>query len=258
MNPSDANSPLATLRQLKEMLDAGTLTPAEFEALKQQLVFGAGAAGAPVSSTPAPLAPPEPLVLPEPLAAYVPTEEPITAAPASPEVSSVADTPEWLAPTPPPLPAAEPSTNSYATSSDAAERRNPLTLVFAIGGALVLLGIILYLVMGRPATPDEHLTSTSQTAADSATVAPEVGPQAQQITLPPATPETIRVAPAVPPPAAPVVSRPDSSTIAPAAPAAKVPTAAPTPAVPTKPAASPKPVPASPAPADSAAKTGQP
>ena len=32
-------SPLDTLRQLKEMLDAGALTPSEFEALKQRLVF---------------------------------------------------------------------------------------------------------------------------------------------------------------------------------------------------------------------------
>jgi len=243
MNPSDANSPLATLRQLKEMLDAGTLTPAEFEALKQQLVFGAAppAPEPPVSSTPAPLSPPAPL-------AFVPTEEPLTASAPAPEVSSVADTPDWLAAAPLPLLTSEPPASP---GSEAAERRNPLTLVFAIGGALVLLSIILYLVMGRPATPDEHLTSASQTAADSAAVSPEEGPQAQQITLPPATPETIRVAPAIPPPvAAATQPRPDSSL---AAPAAKAPTPAPAPIAPAKPAAPAKAAPASPTPADSAA-----
>ncbi len=35
MSPSDAHSSLAALRQLKEMLDAGTITPAEFETLKR-------------------------------------------------------------------------------------------------------------------------------------------------------------------------------------------------------------------------------
>lgn len=46
----------------------------------------------------------------------------------------------------------------------------------------------------------EHLTSISQTAADTVAVAPETGPQAEQLDLPPAaTPETVRVAPVVPP-----------------------------------------------------------
>ena len=41
------NSPIDTLRQLKEMLDSGALTPAEFEALKQRLVFTAPPAAVP-------------------------------------------------------------------------------------------------------------------------------------------------------------------------------------------------------------------
>ncbi|WP_083322270.1 SHOCT domain-containing protein [Hymenobacter lapidarius] len=58
-------SPLETLRQLKEMLDAGALTPTEFEALKQRLLF---------TDPPTPPAPPPPspprrprLVRPSPL-----------------------------------------------------------------------------------------------------------------------------------------------------------------------------------------------
>lgn len=65
-------SPLATLRQLKEWLDAGAITPAEFEVLKRKLLFselnepGAGAppAAAPSSAPPptTPVPPPPPVV----------------------------------------------------------------------------------------------------------------------------------------------------------------------------------------------------
>jgi hypothetical protein len=59
---------------------------------------------------------------------------------------------------------------------------------------------VAYLLIGRPARPDEHLTSGTQTAADSTATAPETGPQAEQLNLPPvAAPETIRVAPVVRP-----------------------------------------------------------
>jgi hypothetical protein len=63
---------------------------------------------------------------------------------------------------------------------------------------VLLLGLILYLLLGQ-SRPSEHLTSTSQTAADTVSVTPETGPQAEQLDLPPvAAPETVRVAPAVP------------------------------------------------------------
>nr|GFC25590.1 hypothetical protein [Tanacetum cinerariifolium] len=52
---TNAQLPLATLRQLKEMLDAGALTPQEFEALKQKLIFGQEA---PASATEPPQAEP--------------------------------------------------------------------------------------------------------------------------------------------------------------------------------------------------------
>jgi hypothetical protein len=227
MNPSDANSPLATLRQLKEMLDAGTLTPQEFEALKQKLIFNN-----------------EPVAPTQPVAPAVPaaTAE-LVHTPPTPVVDEEA--PVILAPTPFtewPVPAASLPAESthYAPAVDeAAERRNPLTLVFAIGGALLVLALVLYLALGNRTT-DEHVTSTSQTAADSTAVTPEVGPQAQQITLPPATaPETVRVAPALPLPAASNL-RHDSV-------ASATPTTAPTPS--TAPAAQvATPAPAKPAP----------
>jgi hypothetical protein len=229
MNPSDANSPLATLRQLKEMLDAGTLTPHEFEALKQRLIF-----------TNEPVAPPQPMA-----SAMPPVAEELSYTPPTPPVEE--ELPVSLAQAPPtewPLPATALPTESTpyeAPVEEAPEQRNPLTLVFAIGGALLVLALVLYLALGNRST-DEHVTSISQTAADSSAVAPEVGPQAQQITLPPVTaPETVRVAPAVPLPAASSFHR--DSVVAPA-PAATAPvTAAPPAAAPVATPAPAKPVP---------------
>ncbi|HET9505786.1 MAG TPA: SHOCT domain-containing protein [Hymenobacter sp.] len=205
MNPSDANSPIATLRQLKEMLDAGALTPQEFEALKQKLIFGAEAA-----TPPAPIAPLAPITPASPAPpAYV--------APAASEVSPVPapETPDWLAAVAPALvDHSTPVAEEEPTYDEGLEKRNPLNLVFAIGGALVFLAVVLYLTLGnRPA--DEHLTSTTQTAADSARVAPEVGPQAEQLMLPPASPETTRVVPVVPATVAPAAStfRSDSAAV---------------------------------------------
>jgi type II secretory pathway component PulM len=200
MNPSDAHSSLAALRQLKEMLDAGTITPQEFETLKRQLIFGLEPALplTPADNIPDSIAPPvsTPIdsVLPE---APAPVPEATIAAydMAVPNLTEFAPPPsaampDWLATTAGSAPSAGPNLQL------AEEGRNPLNLVFIIGGALVLLSLVLYLVIGRPAAPDEHLTSGSQTAADSTAVAPEVGPQAEQITLAPAAaPETIRVAP---------------------------------------------------------------
>ncbi len=236
MNPSDAHSSLVALRQLKEMLDAGTITPAEFEALKRQIVFGVepalpiappAAAAEPAGPAPAfepasplaPPAPPTPYAAPEPEPA--PTTEPL------PPVAPPADVDtDWLA-------AAAPSLlhGSAESAVPEEERRNPLNLIFAIGGLLVFLGVIAYLMIGRSAAPNEHLTSTSQTAADSTATVPEVGPQAEQLNLPPAAaPETIRVAPVTPPVSNRAAGqfRTDSST-APVAPppAAKVSGAAP-------------------------------
>lgn len=214
MNLSDANSPIATLRQLKEMLDAGTLTPQEFEALKQKLIFGVEAA--------APVAPAAPA---SPAPVYRAPAE--TSAPAAPEASPVPapETPDWLAAVAPALvDHSAPVVEEEPVYDEGLEKRNPLNLIFAIGGALVFLAVVLYLTLGNR-TADEHLTSTTQTAADSARVAPEVGPQAQQLTLPSAAPETIRVAPVVPATVAPAAStfRTDSA-------AAPAPAVAPTPA----------------------------
>jgi len=199
MNPSDAHSSLAALRQLKEMLDAGTITSTEFETLKRQIVFGqepalpleTAAAGEPASPAPAHITQP-PLASDETPAASSPVEE-VDENAALP-ISQPTDT-DWLASAAP----------SLLHPDDAAplpeeERRNPLNLVFALGGLLVVLGVVAYLLIGRPTTPDEHLTSASQTAADSTAVVPEVGPQAEQLNLPPAAaPETIRVAPVTQP-----------------------------------------------------------
>jgi len=239
MTPSSdsAGSPLATLRQLKEMLDAGTITPAEFEALKQQLVFGAKGE--------APTATPGPVVSDVP-PAPVPTPYLDTPAALTPEATPLlTPEPDWLA-----APAALPASvlaDDQAEFNDepelVAERRNPLNLVFAIGGLLLFLGVVAYLTLGRPTTPDEHVTSTSQTAADTTSASPEVGPQAEQLTLPPAAaPETVRVAPAVAPVATPLAT--DTAVT----PSASAPAAAPTSAasVVTPKATAPKPAIATP------------
>ncbi len=246
MSPSDAHSSLAALRQLKEMLDAGTITPAEFETLKRQLIFGNEPPAPPVAPTPPSAAGVVPAVLIPDTAGYISQSPEIPVAPIPP----LAAAPDWLAAAAPGLPL-----NDESNLPPLAERRNPLTFVFVVGGILVLLGIVLFLFIDRPKNPDEHLTSASQTAADSVATVPEVGPQAEQITLPPAAaPETIRVAPMVRPvPAArplsadsvatpaPAATAPVNKVPVPAAPAAKVPAA-------VKPAATP-------APSDSTTKT---
>jgi hypothetical protein len=190
MNPSDANSALATLRQLKEMLDAGTLTQQEFEALKQKLVFGSGTV-APIPE------PPLSVTLGHPIAATEPVVDspPVPVQVDLPPASTTSEGADWLTAAAPVLLDNTP-TDPLIEAPE--ERRNPLTLVFIIGGVLLLLAMVLYLTLGGNA-PDEHLTSTSQTAADSTVTAPEVGPQAEQLTLPPAAPETIRVAPVIAP-----------------------------------------------------------
>lgn len=202
------NSPLDTLRQLKEMLDSGAITPTEFEALKQRLVFTAPA------TPPAPVAPtaltPEPVAPPVPPAFTRPPVLPVAAEPALPPAEELPPTPptyftagpeplpEPLLPEP--LPEPEPAWRTRDEFPPLAEEpaRNPLALIFAIGGVLAFLAVVLYLNLNRP--PSEHISSTSQTAADSLAAPIETGPQAEPLPTTVAAPETVRVAPAHPAP----------------------------------------------------------
>ncbi|WP_210521061.1 SHOCT domain-containing protein [Hymenobacter terricola] len=209
------NSPLDTLRQLKEMLDAGALTPAEFEALKQQLVFSrTGTAGPPAGAGPVPPAPASPAVSSLPpvaesssLAAETvgATEPPADAATSSDEpdlAAIIPPAPFLYSPTMEPMPLAEPvpgwSETAELPESESLPARNPLALILSIGGVLVFLLVVLYLSFNRP--PSEHISSTSQTAADSLAAPIETGPQVEQLPQPEAVPETVRVAPAHPAP----------------------------------------------------------
>lgn len=246
MTPSDPHSSLAALRQLKEMLDAGTLTPQEFETLKRQLIFGAEPALPLDSPAPPVEALAEPTVAPE---APAPEPESTIAAyeTAAPNPADLPPpppaSPDWLAAASPSL--LRPDGEEASDLPPLEERRNPLNLVFAIGGLLVFLGVVAYLLIGRPTQPNEHLTTGTQTAADSAAVVPEVGPQAEQLNLPPAAaPETVRVAPVVRPAATPTASQFQADSAA-----------APASAAPVKKAAVPTPAPAaSPVATDSVAK----
>ena len=189
------NSTLDTLRQLKEMLDAGAITPTEFEALKQRLVFT-------TTATPAPLAAPE-FIAPEPVTPSSFTRPPIAAEPLA-EALPAAE-PTYDAAGPEPLLEPEPAWRTRDEFPPLAEEpaRNPLALIFSIGGVLAFLAVVLYLNLNRP--PSEHISSTSQTAADSlASAMPiETGPQAEPLPSTVAAPETVRVAPAHPAPVIP-------------------------------------------------------
>jgi hypothetical protein len=226
-------SPLDTLRQLKEWLDAGTITPQEFATLKQKLLFSETTPGAP-APTPPPVAPAvfepttvspveDPLLppithhtAPEP-AAPLP---PLPASPAEPfSRPIIAGRPEAS----PSVPAATqytvPAPDEPQQLEDVedmpytAPAKSPLSTILIVGGILALLALVAYLLLGNQES--ERLTSTSRTAADSVAVTPETGPQAEQIELAPvAVPETIRVAPALPPAAAP--ANPDTVEATPA------------------------------------------
>ncbi|RFP63912.1 SHOCT domain-containing protein [Hymenobacter lapidiphilus] len=231
-------SPLDTLRQLKEWLDAGTITPDEFQTLKQKLVFAPATPDvAPEAAAPEFRSPelPEPAPTePEPSVAIVPGVVPETppppAPPVWPEPTTVA--PVEMMPMLPPVthfPAAGPNSGAEQeyVEEDAytAPRKSPLMTIVVVAAILALLALVAYLLTdGRDS---ERLTSTSRTTADSVAVAPEIGPQTEQIELPPvAAPETIRVAPVVPP----VVAPTPADTAATEAPVA--PTASPVPAAP--------------------------
>ncbi|WP_143164032.1 SHOCT domain-containing protein [Hymenobacter daecheongensis] len=225
-------SPLDTLRQLKEWLDAGTITPAEFETLKRKLLFsesGEGAAEAPAAAPP-------------PSATSAPLEEPLLP-PIMPPPAAVPPVAPPNAPAPPaetfsrPIesgrPGASPSAeDEYDTEVPAvdmpyvAPARNPLATILIVGGIVALLALVAYLMLGN--RESERLSSISRTEADGQPVTPETGPQVEQIDPPPAAaPETVRVTPAAPPVVAPA---PDSGrTTAPPAPAEVPPTEAPAP-----------------------------
>ncbi|WP_092676659.1 SHOCT domain-containing protein [Hymenobacter arizonensis] len=104
-NPS---SPLDTLRQLKEMLDAGALTPTEFEALKKRLVFADQATNSPSPASPPPAAAPSPptnISPPTPPASAPPASTPATPVPPTPVTPAPADYPSFTAASLPPTPA---------------------------------------------------------------------------------------------------------------------------------------------------------
>ena len=229
-------SPLDTLRQLKEMLDAGALTPTEFEALKQRLVFSEPPAAplvppaGPAASQP-PVLPAEPVPSVVEAAASVAPVEPHTEFIEQPATTPTAPLPTArLSASPEPFitpgqfqqpqvkPVAEWPSHEVTEADVPPARSSPLGLIIAIGAVLAFLAVVAYLSMNRPSS--EHISSTSQTAADSQAAVIETGPQAAP--LPPAVataPETVRVAPAHPAPALP--ARPpaavrDSAKIAPA------------------------------------------
>lgn len=251
-NPS---SPLDTLRQLKEMLDAGAITPSEFEALKQRLVFSSSAA--PVA--PGAPATPETPAAPAAPALPVPDATPAASAPSLPPSgpADAAGTGEWQRATPAmpasetaapvveptPEPAFRPEASadfpvtvegaSYVEADAFTNAAGPdetpppagssssLGLVLAIAGVLVFLAVVAYLGFTRPAT-DEHISSLSQTAADSASTTIETGPQAAPLPATDAVPETVRVAPTNPAPVIqprPAAPATDSATPATTAPA---------------------------------------
>lgn len=251
------SSPLDTLRQLKEMLDAGALTPTEFEALKQRLVFHDGAApAAPAAPASAVTVPDAPVVLPvnpapdapSPMFEDLGTTLPPTAPPPPGSFASSAESefaPEEPAFIPPAVRRALEADGPSATSAlpppsapspglaaadagyvadefpegTAPAARSPLALILSIGGLLALLGLVLYLSLNRQ--PSERISSTSLTPADTLTAPIETGPQAEQMAQPVAVPETIRLAPTNPAPALP--SRPapiTSDSVALPAPAA--------------------------------------
>lgn len=205
-------SPLDTLRQLKEWLDAGTITPQEFATLKQKLLFNesAGAATPPVPAAfePTTIAPVEDPMLPPVVHHAAPEPLPPVGMPSVPASPAEPINRPIIAGRPEASPSAaepEPYTAPTATAADEVEpapytapAKSPLGTILIIGGIVALLALIAYLTLGN--RESERLTSTSRTAADSLAVAPEEGPQAEQIELPPAAvPETVRVAPVLPP-----------------------------------------------------------
>ncbi|MBD2767556.1 SHOCT domain-containing protein [Hymenobacter sp. BT664] len=231
----NSSSPLDTLRQLKEMLDAGALTATEFEALKKQLLFNNQAAFSPgatepsapvagptgsatppagppayVAPVPPPLGPPvggeRPPSSPNAFTSPVPGSSPPWVTEVNEGPGGPAGTPDYFSVTAGPEPLPVPSPEPVASWSDSEfpepetpAARSPLALILSIGGLLALLGLVLYLSLNQ--RPSEHLSSTSKTAADNLVAPIETGPQARPLPATVAEPETIRVTPAHPAPA---------------------------------------------------------
>lgn len=253
-------SPLDTLRQLKEWLDAGTITPQEFETLKKKLLFNEAAPGTAPTSPVAPVVPPAPVTPPvagpPPFTATTagPVEDPLM----PPVTSRPLHTPYVAEPPAPPIttpgfshpletgrPGSSPTRDdAFVPSGQVAETgaveevveeepyvappKSPLSTILIVGGIVALLALVAYLMWGNQSS--ERLTSTTLTAADSVAATPEVGPQSEQIDLPPAAaPETVRVAPAVPPVATPTDTASPAATAPATAPAEEA--APPAPAV---------------------------
>src|SRR5919112_3908574 len=92
----NSSSPLETLRQLKEMLDAGALTPTEFEALKQRLVFTGSTTAPPATPASASTEPASPAATPPAATPIAPLQPPVSTTPPPPVA-----TPPAPVPTPP-------------------------------------------------------------------------------------------------------------------------------------------------------------
>ena len=234
-------SPLDTLRQLKEMLDAGALTPAEFEALKQQLVFGGGGLPpvAPPTAPPLPAAVPVPLPpsapeqlppanepLPSPVASVSTFTEPssphfqsalrpdMPVAPSTPIAAHQPPTPPTASPSaaaifPDAVPQSEPEPlpepGPTWTTAEFLEADKPAArnpLALVLSIGGLLGLLVLVLYLSLNRHPSERLSSTSQTAADLLNTSIDVGPQAAPLPQS-AVPETIRVAPTNPAPRIP-------------------------------------------------------
>ncbi|KUG06549.1 SHOCT domain-containing protein [Solirubrum puertoriconensis] len=217
MDNNDA-SPLDTLRQLKEWLDAGTITPQEFETLKRKLLFSENSPtppSLPTSPEPvAPATPPTPSIVPPAAAVVPPTVEhhvtpppvddpllpPVVTDEPATRVEPVVLKEDYFrreSVVTPPNTSVPPADDEVLDGPADEPRRQPLATVLIVVGVLALLAIIGYLLLGN--RESERLTSNSITAADTTAVQIEEGPQAEQLDLPPAAaPETIRVQPNIP------------------------------------------------------------
>lgn len=229
MDPS-LETALAELRQLRHDRQNGLLTDRDYDRRVAVLLQGQNApavlallqaeGGAPAPSGPPPAAP----VAPRPTPEFLPSATPEFLPPPAP-VSRPVVKPESVLPPPVPPPSAVEDEAQAELAPPAAS--STLNYVLIGGGLVLLLLLVGYLLTGQ--RPSEHLTSTSRTAADTAAGAPEVGPQAPQMTRPPvAAPETVRVFPKTPPalpPAdstAPANARPAPADTAVARPAPRV------------------------------------
>lgn len=283
--PAEANGPNAAteLQQLEAALRTGAITPELFATLAASL--GPAAAAQPLAPAPgtggAPAAPNENAGLPSLISLFenAPSAAPAPppAAPAAPRPAPAflppppesrpapAPVPEFLpprpaaglaaAPAPAPWPAAP---QPPAAAKPAAPERSGLSAALAVLGVLALLALAYYLYQNNQ-REDEHLTSTSITAADAVAVAEEPEPAATSDDLPAASEAApAPVAPAPAPAPSSTLATTDSTATAPVssptAPVANAPAATPTAASTDAPTAAagppPAPVPAAPEPDD--------